>query len=222
MPRLHQFPTSQTALTDASGVPKTHNLTTLFLAALAASGVSRPAGGSYCAAYAVISNVGTGDAYLATSADIPAAADSIEITTEADGVWEVEFLSPDGVTTITAQYTAAGSATKAAIAAGLRAALVIAAAAVDVTIGGATVFITITSDNVLAPHSLVVVTEAGLGASTVTDTGSETAPRTNEVIGAESGPENPYTFGPYFIDDLPYLRCLADAECSVTFKMEVP
>ena len=222
MPRIYQLPTSQTALEDASGTPLTHNLTTLFLAALAASSVTRPSGGSYCAAYAVISNPGTGDAYLATAEDIPAAQDSIEITTEADGVWEVEFLSPDGVTTITAQYTAAGSATKAAIATGLRAALVTAAADEDVTIGGATVFITITSDEVLTPHSLVTVTEAAGGASVVTDVGSETTPRTNEVIAAGTGKDDPYTFGPFFVDDLPYLRCLADAECSVTFKMEVP
>lgn len=221
MPRIYQLPTSQTTLDDASGTPLTHNLTALFAAALAASGRQRPGGGSYCAAYAVISNAGAGDAYLATPEDIPVAASDIDITVAADGTWTVA-VTPYGATEIEAEYVAAGSATAAAIATGLRAALTIALAAARITVSGATTHAILTADEALEPFGGLTVTPPGIGERTITDTGSETAARTNEVIGAGTTPDNPYVFGPYFVDDLPYLRCLADAECSVTFKIEVP
>lgn len=221
MPRIYQLPTSQTTLDDASGVPLTHNLTTLFAAALTASGRQRPGGGSYCAAYAVISNAGAGDAYLATPEDIPVAASDINITVAADGTWTVA-VTPYGATEIEAEYVASGSATASAIATGLRAALVIALADAGITVSGATTHAILTADEALEPFGGLTVTPPGIGENTITDTGSETGTKTNEVIAAGTSRDNPYIFGPYFVDDLPYLRCLADAECSVTFKLEVP
>lgn len=220
MPRIYQLPTSQTTLDDASGVPLTHNLTTLFAAALTASGRQRPGGGSYSAAYVAISNAGAGDAYLATPEDIPAQQRTVTVTVADDGTWIVAFTAPDD-TAISSEFEASGD-TADEIAAGLRAALTTDCAGHGVTISGATDEIIITADDPLVLFGALTITDPGTGAHTNTDTGSETGTKTNEVIAAGTSRDNPYIFGPYFVDDLPYLRCLADAECSVTFKLEVP
>lgn len=99
-----------------------------------------------------------------------AQASTIEITTAADGTWEVDLVRPDG-TAVNATYAASGSATASAIAAGLRAALTTAlGSSGGVTVGGSGAEITLTvavaGDNDVTG---IDVTAPGLGASTVTE-----------------------------------------------------
>lgn len=221
MSYLIQLPTSQTALTDNSGTPLTHNLRTLFVAAVAASGESvSPAANYQQEVYAVISNPGTGDAYLACASDIPAQQRTVTIDTAADGTWIVAFTAPDG-TAISSEFEASGD-NEDEIAEGLRAALTTDCAGHGVTISGATDEVILSGTDPLLLFGALTITDPGIGAHTNTDTGSETTARTNEVIAAGTTADNPYVFGPYHASKIPYLRCLADAECSVTFKMGVP
>lgn len=222
MSYLLQLPTSQTPLTDTSGTtPKTHNLRTLFAAAVALSleAVS-PAAAYQQEVYAVCTNTGSDDAYLAHQADIPAQQRTITITTQDDGTWTVAFTAPDG-TAISSDFEA-NTNTEAEIAAGLRAALTTDCAGHGVTISGATDEIIITTDDPLLLFGAVTVTDPGVGAHTNTDTGSESTARTNEVIPSGTTADNPFVFGPYHASKIPYLRCLIGASVLITWKMGVP
>jgi hypothetical protein len=221
MSHVIQLPTSQTPLTDDTGTPKTHNLRTLFADAVTASGETvSPAAAYQQEVYAVCTNGGTGDAYLACAADIPAQQVTITITAQDDGTWIVAFTAPDG-TAISSEFEA-NTNTEAEIAQGLRAALTADCAGTGCTISGATDAIIITTDDPLLLFGTVTVTDPGVGTHTNVDTGSETVVKTNEAIPAGTTADDPYVFGPYHASKIPYLRCLADASVLITWKMGVP
>lgn len=102
-------------------------------------------------------------------ADFVAQVTTIEVTVAADGVWEIDFVAPDG-TAVNKTYTASGSATASAIAAGLRATFAGggAVAGVSVSGSGAEIILTVSTagdDDITG----IDVTEAAGGASTVTE-----------------------------------------------------
>lgn len=223
MPRSIPLPTSQTPCTPSGSVPRSYNLYTLLLAAVAAAtGVALPTGGSYYAVTFVFSNSGSGDAYLAWLADLPAQQQTIQVTVPADGTWSVALTAPDG-TAIVAEYVAVGSADADTIGAGLRAALTTECAGHGITVSGATDTVILTAA-VGATWTMGVVTDPGAGAHTSTVTGTETEARTNQVIAGSTTKANPYQFGffdPGYLSSQ-YLRCLADSSVTVTIILEVP
>lgn len=86
---------------------------------------------------------------------------TFEVTTAADGTWKITI---DGVEY---SYAASGSATASAIATGLRAA--VNAATIDVTAGGSSAIITLTSD-IAGRGFTATITVAGAGVATTTAT----------------------------------------------------
>ena len=100
-------------------------------------------------------------------ADIEAQVVTIEVTTEADGVWTLNIVTPSGAE-VTRSYTASGSATPSAIAAGLRAAFA-GGGAVDglaASGSGAEIILTAAAGD---DEFSVTVTEPGSGVATVTE-----------------------------------------------------
>lgn len=117
---------------------------------------------------------------------------TIEITTAADGTWEIDLITPGGVA-INATYAASGSAIASAIATGLRSALITALDAslnpslhgIGVSGSGAEIILTVLTAGD-SDITGIDVTEAAGGASTVTeDTAGSTLTDELAAIAAE-------------------------------------
>lgn len=115
---------------------------------------------------------------------------TVTITTAADGVWQIPITLFDG-TTITAEFTASGSAADTAIATGLRAAITTALAVAhnatpsDLTPSGVGAAVIITADVAGNPFTVGTVVDPGAGTHTSTATTANKSIKTEMALVAE-------------------------------------